>query len=242
MPIAVIVTLLGCAQAPNHQWHARANIDHIPMQGLPAPPRVISGDQPIKLVNFGNESEINDMQGAASAAGAAQGATYGAVAAAQLGPACVVMPPLCVGLIVVGAAIGTAGSARSTVSREDAARLGTIFSKHATSASLQKLVSNAFPKANGQREFPWLEVNVIGVLLVPARNGVSFRLVAQARASPAPNDQWKQTLHVVAFPSHPTEHWLASEGKFLLNELNKAFEALSTSIVPTYQAIEDRGH
>lgn len=215
-------------------------MNHIPMQGLPAVPRVIAYNRPIEFVNFASEAERDKAQQAAITAGAVAGAgEAGIQSMVRLAPLCVVFPPLCIGLVATGAAVGAAQSTVSVVSTEEAGRFGTIFEKRATSSTLGELVSHRVPKA-GERDYPRLVVRVAAVVLVPTREGVRFGLVAEAQGFPGPDHAWKPSMHMVPFPSRSVADWLASDGQALEADLQTALRVLSAVIVHNYLPYEGR--
>ena len=241
--VLVCLALTACASKPPpkpYPWRVNSTVDHIPMQGLPAVPRVIAPDRPVKFVNFANEAEREKARQAAIAAGTAGGAVKaGVYSLLAFGPLCVVFPPLCIPIVAAGAAIGGTEQSTVSVSEEEAGRLGAIFEKRATSSALGELASRQLPKA-GERDYPRLAVSVVEVVLVPTRNGVTFGLVAEAQGFPGPDQAWKPSLHLVRFPSRSVADWLASDGQLLESELQMALRALSADIVLPYLPYEER--
>jgi hypothetical protein len=235
------LALSACASTPPpYQWEVYSNSDHIPMQGLPAVPRVIAHDRPLQLVNFANEAERDKARHAAIAAGAIAGSANVALGSlAALGPLCALLPPLCVGVVVAGGAGGAAASSVAEVPAQEAGQLGAIFEKHATNGALAQLASRQMPKV-GERDYPQLEVRVIAVVLVPTHDGVSFRLAAEAQGFPDPDRAWRPSAHFVPFPSHTVADWLASDGRLLEKNLQAALGALSAHIVSVYLPYEER--
>lgn len=234
--------LCACASKPPapHRWVHGASINHIPMQGLPAAPQVVADERPLQLANFANDAERDEQRRAAIAAGAAGGAAYaGITAMAEIAPLCVVLPPLCIGLVAAGGAIGASASTVSTVSPAEAAQLAAVFEKHATSAALGKLAADRVGYSNAAGH-PRLVLRITAAMLVPTRDGVSFRLVAEAQGFPDAKQAWKPSVHFVPFPSRPSQDWLAADAELLQRDLETALRVLATGIVPAYLPYEQR--
>lgn len=233
--VVVAFALSACASKPPpaYQWGVAAKINHIPMQGLPAAPQIVADERPLQLANFGSE-ERDEQRRAGIAAGAAGGAAYAGVSAlAEIAPLCVVLPPLCVGLIAVGGAVGGAASAVTVVSPQEAAQLGAIIEKHATSRALAQRAASDLHNASN-RGFPRLVIRTSTVVLVPTRDGVSFRLVAEAQGFPDAGQAWTPSVHLVPFPSRPAAGWLAADGRLLEQDVETALRVLRASILRTY--------
>jgi hypothetical protein len=235
------LVLTACASTPPpYQWVVYHNANHIPMQGLPAIPRLITPDRPTELVNFANEAERDEARQAAITAGAVGGAASMAVySVIEFSEFCGVLPVACIGLVGIGAATGAGTFNVSKVPAEDAARLSAIFEDHATSVALSELLSQGLGNA-GARDYPRLVVRLAAVVLVPTHDGVSFRLVAEAQGFPEPNQAWKPSVHVVPFPSRPVAEWLASDGRLLKNDIANALSALNKHVVSVYLPYEER--
>lgn len=233
----------ACASNPfpqEYRWNISSTIAHIPMQGLPAVPRLIARDQPVNLINFGDEAERAKAREAAMSAGGAGGAVQGAmVGLVTLGPLCVVFPPLCIPVVAVGAAAGADKFDVAIVSAEEAGKFRATFEKHATSTALSEFATRELPKP-GERDYPRLVIGVTEVVLVPTRNGVTFGLVAEAQGFPGPDQVWKPSKHLVPFPNRSVAGWLASDGRVLESDLQSALRALSAEILRSYLPYEER--
>jgi hypothetical protein len=86
-----------------------------------------------------------------------------------------------------------------------------------------------------------LMVRVSGVLLLPTREGVAFRVAATARGSPAAGQDWEPSVHFTQLPSRPLEDWLRDDGAQLKKDLDMALSVLARHIVPTYLPYAERG-
>jgi len=209
------------------------------MQGLPAAPQIVADQARIDLANFENEAERDARRRAGTASGAVGGALHaGMTAMGHIGPICLVLPPLCLGVAALGGAAGGSQATVTTVSAEDASRLRQMFREHATSSALQQQTVHGMPAADpGSAK---LVVRLVGVLLVPRTDGVSFRLVAQAQGFPDSDRQWQPTMHFVPFPTRPIADWLKSDGAQLKSDLESALASLSQSIAPAYRPYRPR--
>jgi hypothetical protein len=239
-----ILAFTGCASKPPaaHKWHVAAKIDHIPMQGLPAQARTEAHGQPTVLANFSDEPEREAKRQSAIGGGALYGATYGGIGAmAQMAPLCIVLPPLCIGVMAVGGAMGASQSAVSSVPQQDADRLAAIVVSHVTNDKLKTLSSHRGSGPEESRDYPLLVLRVSGVMLLPTRDGVTFRVAATAQGSPAAGQEWEPSVHFTQLPSRPVAQWLESDGLILKTDLDMALRVLADSIVPMYVPYEERG-
>jgi hypothetical protein len=239
----VLCAMLGaCASKPpaQHRWIVGARTNHIPLQGLPAAFHVVVDERSLRLANFTNEAERDEARRSAMAAGAAGGAAYAGVATlAEVAPLCIVLPPLCVGVVAAGGAIGASASAVTSVAPAEAAQLGALFERHATSAALGKLAAARISNSHAG-EYPRVVVRLVAAVLVPTREGVSFRLVAEAQGFPDEKRMWQPSVHFVPFPSRPIKDWLGADGYVLQRDLGTALRVLAASIVPAYQPYDQR--
>jgi hypothetical protein len=138
--------------------------------------------------------------------------------------------------------VGAAGGASQTplvrVSAEDASRLAAVFRAHATSAALRESTAKRIPDATDQADE--LRVQVHGAVMIPRRNGVTFRLVAQAQGAPRGKPQWKPSVHFVPFATRPVEEWLAADSHQLKTDVQAALSVLGASIAPAYMPYHQR--
>ena len=237
-----LLALSGCAckVPPAHHWNVAANVEHIPMQGLAGIPRMVADYDPIVLVNFADEAVRDGRREADMASGALQGAAHMGVGMIRLAPVCVLFPPLCVGLIGVGAAVGASGSTVTDLPQEDANHLAAIVVSQATNEKLETLASATPGLSGGTSDAPVVVLRVAGVLLVPTKEGVTFRVVATAKGIHAVGQEWRPSVHMTQLPSRPVGEWLDSDGLILRKDLDAALQVLADDIVPVYLPYEER--
>jgi hypothetical protein len=235
--LAIAISLGGCASKPPapppHRWGVVSNVDDVPMQGLATVPRVVAVDRSLALANLENDRERDEQRRADMAAGAAAGAAQGAMLSlVALGPLCLFLPPLCLGVAAAGGASGASQMEAAAVSAEQASRLSAVFRAHATSAALRDVTAKRMPAADPQADE--LRVHVLGAVMIPQKSGVTFRLVAQAQAFPHGKPPWRPSVHFVPFPTRPVEEWLAADSQHLKTDLDAALSVLGAHIAPAY--------
>lgn len=198
--VAAVVAVAGCATAqPPHRWGTLSKTNHIPMQGLAAKPRIVLQDGPVSLVNFSDEHERQSKRQIGMEAGAIRGATEATIVMmAKIAPVCLVFPPICIGMAGVGAAIGSNQATVSTIPQQQADRLAPLFSTDGTNVTFSKYVDTRLGGNPGQ--YPYLVIRPISVILIPAKYGVTFRVVAEAQAFSSSEEKWE--------PSYPSRSFL----------------------------------
>lgn len=242
-----VAVLSACASKPPPRWFVQANTQHLPMQGLPAAPHVVVDARPILIVNF-SDAERKAVRDASTRAaigsGVLEGASFGLHGVAGLWPMCVLVPPLCVGLVVGGAGVGAvAGGVSYTVVAvpdEDAARFAELFRQRAQSSALGDALSKRLRITAVQSEFPRLDIRIAAAVLLPTTDGVSFRLVAETRGYPAVDREWAPSIHFVQFPTRTLDSWRAGDGQLLQTDIHVAVRALAVSIAAAYLPYEHR--
>ena len=247
--LSAAVALSGCAskppKPPPHTWRAQGfNFEHVPITGLPAVPTVLAGEQPIRLINFGvqEQDELRDQAvGSGAGSGAAQ-AVGGVLKMSVVGVAmCALLPPLCVGVVGVSAVAGGVGaSARfgERVSPEQGEQFASFFKKYPASSLLQQQLTKSIPAPDSRENKPRLIVTMESVGLMTNEYGVTFVVRADVRGFPAPNVEWKPSVHFVSLPSRPAAEWLAEDGKLIRSDCDAAIVALSSNIRSAYLSVD----
>jgi len=238
--IGAALALSGCAspKPPPHNWRVQASFDHVPLTGLPTVPTVVAGEQPIRLVNFGQQeqTELRDQAvGSGAAAGAGQ-ATLGLLAAPIL-LTCAFLPPVCVGLVAGSAAAGGAVASAQLgdqVSPQQGEQFASYFKKYPASLSLQQELTRSMPSPGSGETNPRLVVTMESVGLLTNKYGVTFVARADVQGHPAPDVEWKRSAHLVLLPSRPAAEWLADDGKLIGSDYQAAIVALSVQIKSVY--------
>ena len=239
--IAVVAVAFcgGCAsKPPPHHWIVAHKSDHIPMQGLPARPRLVTDERPVQLVNFGDEAARIAERNAAIAQGAVTGAALVTLEAglqlAPLLPLCVLVVPLCVGVVAAGGAVGASQSATAVVPQAQANRLADIVTSSISSETVRERAAPRVQTAPDAPEYPRVVLRLESVILVPARRGVTFRVAASAQAWPKSDQAWQPSIHYTQLPIRELDEWLKSDGAVLRADLDEAVRRLGYHIGPTY--------
>lgn len=247
--VAVLaLALVGCAAKPppsaSHRWLVDEKVNHIPMQGLPARPRTVADTLPLQIVNFDDESARDSQRSASMARGAAYGAAVTTIEAAihlaPILPLCVFVAPLCVGVVAAGGMVGASQSALTAVPQEAASRLARIATEAVHSETLSKWTSERIQAPASAPEYPRLTVRVDTVLLVPVRDGITFRVVVSAQGSPSADQSWEPSIHYTQLPTRSPEEWLRSDGAVLRSDLGHAVWVLARHLGPLYIPYEQR--
>src|SRR6185503_18324269 len=145
-------------------------------------------------------------------------------------------------------AAGTAGAAAAAatyssyipgVSQQQADGLAGIARREGNSGKLESWVERRLGEESG--EFPTLVVKPATVILLTSRDGVAFRVIAQAQAFVSSTESWEPSIHVTQLPWRPVDDWLQSGGKNLSNDLNFAFAVLAGDIARVYMPYRERG-
>lgn len=115
-------------------------------------------------------------------------------------------------------------------------RLGAVFSEHSSSIILRDEVSRRLlsPPA-GQVEFPRLIVGIESAGLMPVAGGVALVITARSQAITGPGAKGVETTHKFTSPRRNVDEWLASNGKLFRDDLDVAFETLSSNIASLYK-------
>jgi len=238
---AATLGLCACASKPQYQWSVAASrTSHIPLQGLPALPRTVSAAVPAVLVNFGDRHEREAERANANARNAAANPVNSAgYTMLALGPVCVLLPPACIGIAGAAAAAATYSNYIPGVSQQQADGLAGIARREGNSGKLESWVERRLGEESG--EFPTLVVKPATVILLTSRDGVAFRVIAQAQAFVSSTESWEPSIHVTQLPWRPVDDWLQSGGKNLSNDLNFAFAVLAGDIARVYMPYRERG-
>jgi hypothetical protein len=245
-----VLLLSACATSPaptaTHRWIIGYKTNHIPMQGLVARPRTTADERPALLVNFADEAKRDADRQSEIARGAAFGAGATALEAlSQFGapsvPLCALVPPLCVGVVAAGGALGAALNAPTSVAQQDAERLAEIVKTVATNESVERWSAMRIRRVDKSRDHPSLSLRVAAVLLVPAKTGVTFRVVVEAQAFPNPDQVWEPSIHYTQLPIRPVADWLQAGGAILKSDLGLALQGLAYHAAVVYLPFEERG-
>jgi hypothetical protein len=238
--LGAVMALSGCAspKPPPHHWRVQASFEHIPLTGLPAAPTVLAGEQPIRLVNFGQQEQA-ELRERAVGSGAGSGAGQGAVM--LLAPPtlimCAFLPPLCVGVVAVAATAGGAVASAQLgepVSSQHSEQFASHFKKYPASTWLQQELSESIPAPGSKEDNPRLIVTIESVGLLTNKYGVMFVVRADVQGYPAPGVEWKRSVHIVPLPSRPAGEWLADDGKLIGSDYKRAIVVLSAQIRSVY--------
>lgn len=241
----VTIAAGGCAsKPPPHRWVVAHKSDHVPMQGLPARPRLMADARPAQLVNFGDEAARASERSAAMARGAVAGAAVTTLEAglhlAPLLPLCVLVAPLCIGVVAAGGAVGASQSATAVVPQHQANRLADIVASTVTSEILRERAAPLVRPRADAPEYPRLVLRLESVILVPVRQGVTFRVAASAHAWPKPDQAWQPSIHYTQLPIRELDEWLKSDGAVLKSDLGEALRRLAPHIGRTYIPYTER--
>jgi hypothetical protein len=221
------------------------NVERLPMQGLPARPRAVADPTPPELANFGDEAARNTARAGAMARGALVGAAATTLeAGAHLGPIlplCVLVAPLCIGVVAAGAAVGASQSALTAVPQEQANRLADIAQRSAAEGIAARAAALRVRAPAEAPEYPRVAVRVESILLVPLKEGITFRVAVSARGSPSADLTWEPSIHFTQLPTRTVEEWLRADGTLLKSDLAQALGRLGHHIGTLYLPYEQRG-
>lgn len=241
--LALGVVLAGCTALPERRAVSAA--PDVPLSGLPERWRVVAVNQPIELINLGNEAtarqrEEQDREARRARLDHTTGeAASGAIQAIASHPilwlTCI-YPPLCMGL-VAGTALTARGAhamllPRSALDAEEDGNMAAALRTHLTSTALRSAVEGELAKEAS--EYPLLAVQMESawIELVGGHPAIYFKARAQAFLSA--EARWPPTEHRLATPARTTQAWLENDGALLAAELDLAMEALAKNIAATY--------
>jgi hypothetical protein len=214
---------------------------------------VIADERPIDVSAFEiSEDERARLRAARSAN--IRGGTVNPIANHEMGPGGAIAECLIRGVVVlcpfiaafagIGILTYNAGSMAMRAAKDDTyipekgsgARLAVIFSELASNNSLRDEVSKRLlTHPASQSEFPRLVVGIESARLMPVAGGVTLVITARSQLITAPDAKGVETTHQFTSSRRDVDEWLASNGKLFRDDLDSAFEVLSSHIAAVYK-------